>query len=366
MARSSITPKPCCAAPGARVFRISDPDPGPDAAAGGGKSGLFAALGPDGPGGVMLSGHLDVVTVAGQRWNSDPFRLHRRGDRVFGRGAADMKGFIAAMLTLAEEAGAVGQLTRPLKFALSWDEEIGCRGIPVMLSQLEATVGRPAACIVGEPTEMQIAIGHKGKTALQALCRGTAGHSADAPQYKNALHRAAAFIAALRREQARLKREGARDDGYGTPFSTVHAGVMRGGEALNLVPDRAEILFEIRNLPADEPEQSLERLRRAAAQIGAIEIAVTGGYPGLETDPADPAVGLLGSLLPQAALTKVSYGTEAGHFAGAGVATVVCGPGSMAQGHKADEFVTLAQLVACDTMLAGLAERLRGPASGPV
>ena len=333
-------------AAGARVHRVFD--------AGGHKSGIFAALGPEGPGGVMLSGHVDVVPVEGQNWSGDPFRLRRAGDRVFGRGTADMKGFLACMLAAAEATGRGEGLKRPLKLAFSWDEEIGCRGIPAMLEHLEATVGRPEICIVGEPTRMQIATGHKGKTALRALCRGAAGHSADAPDYVNALHLGAGFIAALRDEQVRLAREGARDAGYGTPYSTVHAGVMRGGTALNIVPDRAEIEFEIRNLAGDDPGVIVARLRSAAGAIGAVEIEETGAYPGLAAAADGAAVRLLQRLLPGAGLVKVSYGTEAGHFARAGVETAVCGPGDMAQGHKPDEFIELAQLDACAAMLERL------------
>ena len=336
---------------GARVHRIEAPD--------GDKAGVFAAIGPEGPGGVMLSGHLDVVTVAGQEWQGDPFRLRREGGLVFGRGTADMKGFLAAMLTAAEAAGAA-MLTTPLKFAFSWDEEIGCRGIPVMLEALEGTIGAPEICIVGEPTEMRIATGHKGKTALRAVCRGEAGHSADAPDYANALHKAAEFIAALQREQARLAETGVCDSAYGTGYSTVHAGVMRGGTALNLVPETAEVLFEIRTLAAEAPKEIIARLRAEAVRIGDVEIGVTGGYPGLEADAGGAAVRLVQALLPGAPLTKVSFGTEAGHFARAGIATAVCGPGSMAQGHRPDEFIALSQLEACDRMLARLVDRLRG------
>ena len=242
-------------AAGARVHRIDG---------GEGKSGLFAAIGPEGPGGVMLSGHVDVVPVAGQDWSSDPFTLRRADDRVYGRGTTDMKGFLAAMLSAAERAGA---LARPLKLAFSWDEEIGCRGIPVMLERIDATVGRPEACIVGEPTGMQIALGHKGKTSLRAVARGQAGHSAEAPDYVNALHLAAGMIGALRDEQDRLARTGAQDDGFAIPYSTVHAGVMQGGRALNIVPDWAEIAFEIRNLAEEPPGEIIARLHAAAREI---------------------------------------------------------------------------------------------------
>lgn len=334
-------------AAGARVHRVFDES--------GDKSGVFAALGPEGQGGVMLSGHVDVVPVEGQAWHGDPFRLRRADGRVYGRGTADMKGFLACMLTAAETAGGLAQ---PLKLAFSWDEEIGCRGIPVMLDRLDETVGAPEICIVGEPTQMQIATGHKGKTALKAICHGEAGHSAEAPDYVNALHLGAEFIAGLRAEQARIAERGARDDGYGTPYTTLHAGVMRGGTALNIVPDRAEILFEIRNLAADDPKEIIARLHDLAGRIGGVEIEETGGYPGLETAEGSGAVAFLTGLLPEAALAKVSFGTEAGYFAQAGVDTVVCGPGAMAQGHKPDEFIEISQLEACEAMLAALLERL--------
>ena len=332
---------------GARVHRITQ--------GGSEKSGIFAALGPQEPGGIMLSGHVDVVAVAGQAWRSDPFQLRRDGRRVYGRGTADMKGFLACMLTAAEAAAT---LVQPLKLAFSWDEEIGCRGIPLMLDHLDATVGKPVFCIVGEPTQMQIATGHKGKTALKALCFGEAGHSAEAPEYVNALHVAADFISMLREEQARIARSGARDESYGTPYTTLHAGILRGGSALNIVPDLAEVSFEIRHLAADDPEEIASRLTNLAEQFGKIEIEAIGGYPGLETGHASAAVSLLKDLLPDADLTKVSFGTEAGHFSRRGVETVVCGPGSMDQGHKPDEFIEIDQIEACDAFLNCLTKYL--------
>ncbi|WP_372613850.1 acetylornithine deacetylase [Aquicoccus sp.] len=342
-------------AAGARVYRIEG---------GAGKSGLLAAIGPEGPGGVMLSGHVDVVPVAGQEWSSDPFTLRRAGDRVFGRGTTDMKGFLAAMLSAAERAGG---LARPLKLSFSWDEEIGCRGIPVMLDRIDETVGRPDACIVGEPTGMQIALGHKGKTSLRAVAQGQAGHSAEAPDYVNALHLGAEMIGALRAEQARLARLGARDAGFAIPYSTVHAGVMQGGRALNIVPDRAEIAFEIRNLAEETRDGIIARLQAAAFEIAGqagpgaeLEIEEIGAYPGLATAPGSPAVALARDIAPGAGLIKVSFGTEAGHFAARGIETVVCGPGDMAQGHKPDEFIALDQLAQCDAMLERLRKKLAG------
>lgn len=325
------------------------------------KSGIFASLGPGGPGGLMLSGHTDVVPVAGQNWSSDPFSLRRDGTRVYGRGTTDMKGFIASMLSLAEHAK--GQkLSQPLKMAFSYDEEIGCVGISEMLPHLATTIGTPNMCIVGEPTSMQLALGHKGKMALRAVCTGQAGHSADAPEFINALHLAGDFMHALRQIQQDLRQSGARDDGYNVAYSTVHIGKLSGGVALNIVPDQAIVDFEIRALPGDSIDEVASRIRAAASEISAnareqypiadIVICTQNRYPGLDANPGDPAARIVTSMLPEAALPiKVSFGTEAGHFAKLGISTVVCGPGSMVQGHKPDEFIELDQLDKCDVFL---------------
>jgi acetylornithine deacetylase len=337
---------------GAEVFRIGD--------ASGQKAGLFARIGPPQGAGVLLSGHTDVVPVAGQDWTGDPFRLRIDGDRAYGRGTTDMKGFLAAMLAAAERA-ATARLSEPLKLALSWDEEVGCLGIPQMLPALAPTIGMPAFCIVGEPTSMQIALGHKGKVALRATCHGQGGHSAMAPDFVNAIHLAADFVTALRALQDRLAREGARDDGYGIPYATVHAGRIAGGTALNIVPDRAVIDFEIR-YPASQPVEPIEAAIAAAAEAAAlpfrdrcpearIEVETVNAYPGLGPAGDEDALRMMHRLLPEARTCKVNYGTEAGYFAAAGLPSFVCGPGSMDQGHKPDEFVELSQLAACDAML---------------
>ncbi|MGB7270267.1 MAG: M20/M25/M40 family metallo-hydrolase, partial [Albidovulum sp.] len=269
---------------GFEVHRVTD--------ASGKKAGLFARLGPADAPGIMLSAHSDVVPVAGQDWSGDAFVMRSKDARLYGRGATDMKGFLAAMLALADRAqGAV--LAEPLKFAISWDEEVGCIGIPQMLPHLASTIGKPRLCIVGEPTSMQIALGHKGKVALRALCHGRAGHSAQAPLHLNALHMATDFIAGLRGLQADLATTGARDDDYDVGYATLHVGRLSGGTALNIVPDRAEIEFEYRYLAGQPPamiEQSIRDLAaavvaplRAAHPQAAIEVAVTNAYPGLGT-----------------------------------------------------------------------------------
>ncbi|MCY1126252.1 acetylornithine deacetylase [Frigidibacter sp. RF13] len=344
-------------AAGFEVLRLPD--------ATGEKCGLLARLGPRVDGGLLLSAHMDVVPVEGQDWTSDPFRLSARGGRYYGRGTADMKGFLAATLAVAADAAA-GPLARPLLLSLSYDEEVGCRGIPAMIPHVPAFCGRPALCLVGEPTRLDIATGHKGKVSGLVRCHGTAGHSALAPLHVNALHLAADMIGAMRAEQARLEDEGVRDAGHDIAYSTVHAGLMRGGRALNIVPDLAEIDFEIRHLAADDPGDILARLRAAGEALATdtrdpaarIEVEVVNAYPGLEADPGGVAVSALRAHLPDARLMKVAYGTEAGFFDALGIPTLVCGPGDMAQGHRPDEFIEADQLEGCERLLRGLADDL--------
>jgi len=339
------------AARGFEIHRIKD--------ATGGKAGLFARLGPADRQGVMLSGHTDVVPVSGQPWTKDPFQMSRDGDRLYGRGTTDMKGFLACMLSVADRA-AGRKLNQPLKLAFSWDEEIGCLGIAQMLPELEKSIGKPALCIVGEPTSLQIALGHKGKVALRAVCHGTSGHSAMAPNYLNAIHLAADFIHALRAIQTDLTANGAREAEYDIPCATVHVGKISGGTALNIVPERAVIDFEFRYPVTQSAVEIHSAINDAARAIVAqwrdtfpaarIDVETISAYPGLGTAPDGPELALMRRFVPEASLIKVGYGTEAGHFAEAGVPALVCGPGSMDQGHKPDEFIEVSELDACDAM----------------
>lgn len=342
---------------GARCERVGLED--------GSRTNLYATLGPEGVPGVMLSGHTDVVPVEGQAWSQNPFILHRSDGRVFGRGTADMKGFCASVLAAAERAE---ELHTPLHIALSYDEEIGCIGVRSLIDMLEGAPVRPMLCIVGEPTSMAVATGHKGKTALRTVCTGREGHSALAPLALNALHLAADFIGLLRAEQAGLASDGTRDGDYDVPYTTVHAGIMRGGVQVNIVPNRAEIDWEIRSLASDDPTAVLARIDTAAQDLlrstgdadAAIATEITNSYPGLDTPRMAEAVGFVKSLTGANGTIKVAFGTEGGLFdTRLGIPTVVCGPGSMAQGHKPDEFVTEEQLERCDAMLDGLLAKLR-------
>lgn len=334
----------------------------------GSKANLFATLGPKDIGGVMLSGHTDVVPVTGQDWTVPAFSMNRRDGKVFGRGTTDMKGFIASMMTAAREAS-VQNLKTPLHLALSYDEEVGCIGVRSMIDMLNNAPIRPQMCIVGEPTGLLVATGHKGKIAARAKCIGCAGHSALAPFAVNALYLANDFITKLRKVQETLRLGATQDHDYDVPYTTLHVGRIKGGGALNIVPHLCELDFEIRNLAQDDAAEILNNLTQAAKSIALeaqniaseanIEIEVFNTYPGLDTASNEPVVGFVKSLTGANSTIKVAYGTEGGLFdQRLGVPTVVCGPGDMAQGHKPDEFITETQLSACDAMLDNLIQRL--------
>ena len=256
-----------------------------------------------------------------------------------------------------------------MHLALSHDEEIGCVGVHSLIDMLADAPVKPVMCIVGEPTSMSIATGHKGKTAIEATCIGSAAHSALAPQAVNAIHLACDLISQIRHLQDDIAVNGAKDTAYDIPYTTLNAGLVTGGLALNIVPDHAVVTFEIRNLTTDNPDKILDRLRGAIAPVIAvarqraphadITFNVINTYPGLDTPLDDAVVEMLAGLTGSGQRIKVAFGTEGGLFSQKlSIPAVVCGPGSMAQGHKADEFVTLAQLDACDAMLAALIDRL--------
>ncbi len=331
------------------------------------KANLYATIGPTNRAGVMLSGHTDVVPVAGQDWGKPPFELSRENGRLYGRGTADMKGFCAAAINAALIASKY-PLKTPLHLALSYDEEIGCIGVRSMVEMLAAAAIRPAMCIVGEPTGMAVASGHKGKVALRATCRGQEGHSALAPLAMNALHLAVDFANAVRTRQADIAVNGARDGDYDVPYTTLHVARINGGEALNIVPNLATLDFEIRNLAEDDPAMILASLKKDAAKIvtkanhpsAAIKIAEIFSYPGLLTPQTAEVISFVKSLSGANGTIKMAFGTEGGLFnQKLGIPTAICGPGSMAQGHKPDEYVSVAQLGKCDTMLAALIARLK-------
>lgn len=338
----------------------------PDAS--GGKANLYATTGPSGVGGVMLSGHTDVVPVEGQAWSRPPFQLTEGEGRLYGRGTTDMKGFVACAVAAMLDA-ARRPLRVPLHLALSYDEEIGCMGVRSLIDMLKAAPVRPRFCIVGEPTGMQVATGHKGKVALRATCTGREGHSALAPLALNALHLAADFLGAVRGLQAELAVTGLRDGDYDVPYTTLHVGKMSGGVQVNIVPNRAVLDFEIRSLAGEDVPSLIWRLEAAAEAIvaplraefpeAAISVERLWDYPGLGTPSDAGVVNFVKGLTGANGTIKVAFGTEGGLFdQRLGIPTVICGPGSMAQGHKPDEFVTIEQLERCEAMLVALIGRL--------
>ncbi|MEO0328512.1 MAG: acetylornithine deacetylase [Pseudomonadota bacterium] len=332
------------------------------------KANLYATLGPRNVPGVLLSGHTDVVPVEGQTWTVPPFEMTQHEDKLFGRGTTDMKGFIASALAAAELA-ATRRLKTPLHFAFSYDEEIGCVGVHSMIDMLEAAPFRPLMCIVGEPTLMTVATGHKGKTGCKVTCTGREGHSALAPDALNAIYMACDLISFIRKLQEEVAISEIRDEDYDVPYTTLHVGNIEGGVALNIVPNHAGFKFEIRNLIEDDPQILLQRIQDYSEKLlkslrpqfpeADIEISVFNTYPPLSTAKDADIVNFVKSLSGSNATIKVAFGTEGGLFSSKlGIPTVICGPGSMAQGHKPDEFIASNQLAKCDAMLAALVDRL--------
>ena len=333
--------------------------------AGRSKANLYARLGPAGSGGILLSGHSDVVPVDGQNWSVPPFALSERDGKLYGRGTADMKGFIACMLAAVPHFLAQ-PLAQPLHLAISYDEEVGCLGVRTLLDVLASRPEKPDLCLIGEPTELQPVLGHKGKLAVRCEVQGAACHSAYAPQGVNAIHYAAKLIHRLTAIGEVFAAPERQDTRFDPPFTTVQTGLIQGGRALNIVPAECTFDFEVRTLPQDDAQQVAEELERYAQrellpQMRAvnsdteIRFYPLSSYPGLYTAAQSAAAQLLAHLTGSEAFSTVAFGTEGGLFHQAGIPSVICGPGSMAQGHKPDEFITIEQLDACDAMLRRLA-----------
>ncbi len=343
------------------------------------KANLYAVFGAGKEGGVMLSGHTDVVPVEGQDWTREPFRMSLEDGRFYGRGTTDMKGFIASTLAMVAEA-VKRDLKHPIHLAFSYDEEIGCVGVRRMIDMLESAPQRPGFCIVGEPTSLRVAIAHKGKVGAICRCHGVEAHSALAGNGVNAIYLAADMINGIRELQARIRSDHAQDDQFGVPWTTLHVGTIQGGTALNIIPNTCEFRFEIRNLKSDDPLQIMERIRAHAEQVKAeyaddfpqvdIEIEIFNEYPALDTGLEEEVVEYVQSLLQAEGTTapiKIDFGTEGGLFqTRLGIPTVVCGPGSMQQGHKPDEFLSKSELKRCDQFLARLLDDMTTPPPHPL
>lgn len=328
------------------------------------KANLFATIAAaDGSteGGLILSGHTDVVPTDGQAWQSDPYRADIREGRLYGRGSTDMKGFIAAVLAAAP-AMVQAELKRPLHIALSYDEEIGCLGAPVMIAELQKRGLTPEHCIVGEPTSMRMVVAHKGIHTFRCAVHGKAAHSSLTPQGVNAIEYAAKLIVFINELAGRLKARHDTDPDYDVPFSTLSVNTIAGGIAGNIVPQLCEFEFDYRNLPHMSPADITAPIEAhirevLQPQMQAVDAACRIDMHHGENVPAMPEAeaallhDLITQLVQDSSRLKVAYATEGGQFQQAGIATVICGPGNIEQAHKADEFVELAQLARCDAFL---------------
>ena len=332
------------------------------------KANLFATIGPAERPGVVLSGHTDVVPVDGQDWSSDPFTLRSSGGRLYGRGSADMKGFIACALSLVGRARG-RDLVAPLHIALSYDEEVGCLGVRRLIAMMKGLSTRPRFCIVGEPTSLQVVTAHKGKVGMRVACRGLEAHSSLAPLTVNAVHLACDLIGEIRQIQTDVARSAHRDGDYEVPYTTLHAGNIAGGDVINIVPNHCRFDYEIRYIPEDDPHAIVRRIEDGARRIvsearkvfkGAdITFSPTTGYPAMNTCPDSEVVSFVTSLTGGNSTGKISFGTEGGLFEQQlGLATVVCGPGSIAVAHKPDEYIEESQMASCDAFLSRLLDRL--------
>ncbi len=334
----------------------------------GGKANLLATLGQGERPGLVLSGHTDVVPVDGQDWSSDPFVCTARDGRLYGRGTADMKGFVATVLALVPEL-LERRLRVPVHIALSYDEEVGCKGVPRLLDHLASRLpALPFGCVVGEPTAMRVANGHKGKAGYACTVTGLASHSALNHLGVNAIEIAAEIIVRLRRRNLEFRTGGPFQAGFEPPHCTVGANVIGGGTALNIVPAGCRFEFEFRTLPGQDPAALLGEVRafaetellpemRARHPDAAIEWWELMSYPALGGVGNSAIERLCGELAGGGPPARVAFGTEAGLFAERGIASVVCGPGDMSVAHKPDEYVELAELERCAGFLRQLVDR---------
>ncbi|GEK47098.1 acetylornithine deacetylase [Bisbaumannia pacifica] len=333
------------------------------------KANLLARIGPEVAGGVVLSGHTDVVPVDGQPWSSDPFTLTDKGDgRLYGRGTCDMKGFIACALAQVPEWVGL-DLPVPIYLALSYDEEVGCIGAPRMIERLMAEHPRPAAVIVGEPTLMHPVVAHKGATNLRTTVTGRASHSSQVDQGVSAIHVAARLVTYIEEVMAELKAEGRVDEAFNVVHSSLHVGKIAGGTAINIMARECVFEWEIRHLPSDRFDELLGRVQARAAELEAemrerapqaaiVTEALNETVPALADDNNAEVLALCQSLLGERPAGAVAYATEAGQFQRRGLPTLICGPGSIAQAHQPDEYIELAELEAGSRFMAALGQHL--------
>ena len=337
------------------------------------KANLFATIGPDIEGGIVLSGHTDVVPVEGQTWASDPFELHQRDGRLYGRGTCDMKGFIAACLAMAPDLGRAAT-HRPIHFAFTHDEEVGCIGAQALVAALQERGIKPGMAIIGEPTEMRVIEGHKGCCEYTTRFHGAAGHGSEPDLGVNAVEYAVRYVARLMALRDELKPRAPETSRFSPPWTTINTGGLNGGTAHNVIPSFAEVIWEMR--PVQEADGPF--VRRAMAEYvqtqllpamqkvwpeASIETETMGEVAGLEPTLENEARDIVSALTGANGADVVAFGTEAGLFQNMGMDVVVCGPGSIREAHKPDEFIAIDQMDHCLRMLAGLRPHMGRPRS---
>jgi acetylornithine deacetylase len=331
------------------------------------KANIHAVIGQPGPGGLALSGHVDTVPVDGQSWTSDPFTLRAEGGRLYGRGTADMKGFVAACLAAIPDLQAA-RLARPVHLFISYDEEISCNGARRLIEDIAESGWKPDLCLVGEPSLLQPITGHKGRLAMRVTARGRAGHSSNPAAGVNAIAAIAEAVTWVTRDAQHFAATGPFVPGYDPPHTTCHVGVIGGGSAINIIPDTAWFEMEWRTVPGDDFFREADRLRAHVAEaiepaMKAVDPAagftfeVLNWIPGLALDEAHPLADLVRQTTGANGAGRVSYGTEAGLYDSAGIPTIVCGPGNIAQAHQGDEWIAASELAACDRFIRRMAER---------
>lgn len=317
--------------------------------------------------GLVLSGHTDVVPVEGQDWATAPFTATIRGDKLYGRGACDMKGFIACALTLLPQAvklSNAGQLRRPLYLALSFDEEVGCLGAPLLLADLKARGITPDYCIVGEPTNMTMVVAHKGIAVYRCRVHGQSAHSSLTAQGVNAISYASRLIGYVDELADEISGRDDNDEWFDVPYSTLSVGTIQGGTATNIVPNLCEFTFDYRNLPHMTQDDILVPIKAKVAELSAqmqaraadtgIELLQMEAVPAMTDNDSAELQALIAALTDDDTRHKVAYATEGGQFTNSGIPTIICGPGSIEQAHKADEFVALSEMARCDAFLRKL------------
>ena len=336
--------------------------------AAGDKAVLFATVGPNVDGGVILSGHTDVVPVTGQDWTSDPFTLREDGGRLYGRGTCDMKGFGAVALAMVPTFQRAA-LKKPVHILLSYDEEIGCLGPLDTIHRFGVDLPRPAVAIVGEPTTMGVVDAHKSISTYHTTVHGLEAHSANPTIGANAVEGACALVADLYALQAELEREGDPSGRFTPPYSTVHVGMIAGGNARNILAKVCRFSWEFRGLPGADPKRAIKRFEAFADRVvrphltrftdkAGVETVSDIEVPGLAAVPGSAAETLAKTLTRSNSVGAVSFVTEAGQFQAAGIPTVVCGPGCIVQAHQPDEYIAVSEIEACVTFMERLAAEL--------